>query len=83
MYLQSIDGVLQSYEVKIKYDCDGGFEKCGQEVILKFKYAEKKNIPFVVVLGTTELQGGTCNVKNIQTGEQKTIPQAELVESIF
>lgn len=41
MYLQSIDGILQSYEVKIQYDCDGGFEKCGQESMLKLKYAEK------------------------------------------
>jgi histidyl-tRNA synthetase len=49
----------------------------------QFKYAEKKSIPFVVVLGNSELEQGTCNVKNIQTGEQKTIPQAELVESIF
>ncbi|HJV18586.1 MAG TPA: histidine--tRNA ligase [Sediminibacterium sp.] len=49
----------------------------------QFKYAEKKNIPFVIVLGSSELEQGTCNVKNIRTGEQKTIPQAELVESVF
>ena len=49
----------------------------------QFKYAEKKNIPFVIVIGNSELEQGTCNIKNIQTGEQKTIPQAELVESIF
>lgn len=41
MYLQPIDNILQSHEVKIKYDCDGGFERCGQEVVLKLKYAEK------------------------------------------
>lgn len=41
MYLQQINGILQSHEVKIKYDCAGGFEKCGQEVMLKLKYAEK------------------------------------------
>lgn len=41
MYLQEILGILQSHEVKIKYDCDGGFENCGQEKMLKLKYAEK------------------------------------------
>ena len=41
MYLQEISGVLQGHEVKIKYDCEGGFEQCGQEKMLKLKYAEK------------------------------------------
>lgn len=41
MYLQEISGILQSHEVKIKYDCNGGFELCGQEKMLKLRYAEK------------------------------------------
>lgn len=41
MYLQDITGVLQSHQVKIKYDCDGGFESCGQEKMIRLKYAEK------------------------------------------
>ena len=41
MYLQDITGVLQGQEVKIKYDCCGNFETCGQERMLKLKYAEK------------------------------------------
>ena len=41
MYLQEIVGILQSYEVKIKYDCDGKFENCGKEKMLKLRYAEK------------------------------------------
>lgn len=41
MYLQEILGILQSHEVKIKYDCDGGFDQCGKEKMLKLKYAEK------------------------------------------
>jgi hypothetical protein len=41
MYLQEILGILQSHEVKIKYDCDGGFENCSQERMLKLRYAEK------------------------------------------
>ena len=41
MYLQEVSGILQSREVKIKYDCDGGFENCGQEKMLKLRYSEK------------------------------------------
>jgi hypothetical protein len=41
MYLQEISGVLQSQKVKIKYDCNGGFDTCGLEKSIKFKYAEK------------------------------------------
>ena len=41
MYLQNIEDIIPSHEVKIKYDCDGKFEQCGQEAMLKLKYAEK------------------------------------------
>jgi len=41
MYLQEISGVLQGHEVKIKYDCEGGFDQCGQEKMIKLRYAEK------------------------------------------
>jgi hypothetical protein len=41
MYLENINGKLKSQEVKIKYDCNGGFDMCGQERMLKLRYAEK------------------------------------------
>jgi hypothetical protein len=41
MYLEKIEGRLPGHEVKIKYDCDGGFDTCGQERMLKLRYAEK------------------------------------------
>lgn len=49
----------------------------------QFKYAEKKQVPFVVIIGSTELTEGTCIIKNIVTGEQKTILQQELVTQLF
>jgi histidyl-tRNA synthetase len=39
----------------------------------QFKYAEKKQIPFVVILGDQELNQGTCNLKNLVTGEQQSL----------
>lgn len=45
----------------------------------QFKYAEKKQIPFIVIIGTKELETNTCNVKNLQTGVQETISFDELL----
>lgn len=44
----------------------------------QFKYAEKKNIPYIIILGEKELNEGTCNIKNLSTGEQQTIPADQL-----
>ncbi|WP_295230888.1 histidine--tRNA ligase [Sediminibacterium sp.] len=49
----------------------------------QFKYAEKKQVPYVVIIGSTELTEGTCIIKNIETGEQKTILQQELITQLF
>jgi histidyl-tRNA synthetase len=44
----------------------------------QFKYADKKTIPFAVMIGSKELEDGTCNVKNLQSGEQQSVSQTEL-----
>lgn len=49
----------------------------------QFKYAEKKNIPNVIIIGSKELEEKTCTVKNLLTGKQETIPQAELLKFAF
>lgn len=49
----------------------------------QFKYAEKKNIPYAVIIGTKELESGTCNVKNLVKGEQVTVSFEELLHLKF
>ena len=49
----------------------------------QFKYAEKKQVPHVIIIGSTELTEGTCILKNIINGEQKTISQSELASQLF
>jgi histidyl-tRNA synthetase len=49
----------------------------------QFKYAEKKKIPFVIIIGDDEIKNNTCKVKNIVTGEQKEVPINELSEFAF
>jgi histidyl-tRNA synthetase len=49
----------------------------------QFKYAERNNIPYVIIIGSKELETNTCVIKNIQTGKQETIEQKELVSFAF
>ena len=49
----------------------------------QFKYAERKNIPYIIIIGSKELETNTCVIKNIQTGKQETIQQSELVSFQF
>jgi histidyl-tRNA synthetase len=44
----------------------------------QFKYAEKKNIPYVIIIGEKELAEGVCNIKNMVTGKQETVKMEEL-----
>lgn len=39
----------------------------------QFKYAEKKNIPLVIIIGEEELKSGTAKVKNLGTGVQSEV----------
>ena len=49
----------------------------------QFKYAEKKNIPYVIIIGEKELKEGTCNIKDIRNGAQQTILQTEIINYSF
>lgn len=44
----------------------------------QFKYAEKKNIPFIAILGSKELEEKTIMVKELATGKQESIQWGEL-----
>jgi histidyl-tRNA synthetase len=49
----------------------------------QFKYAEKKNIPYVVILGNEELKNGSCKLKDIRNGEQQTLTIDQLLNKTF
>jgi histidyl-tRNA synthetase len=49
----------------------------------QFKYAEKKNIPYVIIMGSKELQEKTCVIKDLRTGEQQTIAVDQLLNFSF
>ena len=58
------------------YDVTAKFDK-------QFKYAEKKNIPYIVIIGSEEAQTGTCKIKHLLTGKQEAIPQQQLLSFSF
>lgn len=49
----------------------------------QFKYAEKKQIPYAIILGSRELEENSCLVKNLASGEQQTIAQSMLADFNF
>jgi histidyl-tRNA synthetase len=49
----------------------------------QFKYAEKKNIPYAVIIGSKELEEKTCTIKNLLQSNQQTISQQELLNYEF
>jgi histidyl-tRNA synthetase len=48
----------------------------------QFKYAEKKNIPLVVIIGSKELETKTCTIKNIISGKQEQVSFENLAQAL-
>ncbi|MFN8347974.1 MAG: histidine--tRNA ligase [Spirosomataceae bacterium] len=48
----------------------------------QFDYADRKRIPYVLIIGSDEMQTGILSLKNMQTGEQKKLGLVQIL-SIF
>ena len=48
----------------------------------QFTYADKKNIPFVIVLGDNEIDSGLVSLKNLSTGQQDSLGIEEAIEKM-
>jgi histidyl-tRNA synthetase len=46
----------------------------------QFKYAEKKSIPYVVILGSDEMLKGTIIVKHLESGKQDELNLKQLIQ---
>ena len=44
----------------------------------QFDYADKKAIPFISINGSTEMEAGTVNIKNLASGAQQAFPASDL-----
>lgn len=48
----------------------------------QLKYADKKQIPYVVIIGPDEAKNNTVTLRNMKTREQEVIPQKDLVNKL-
>ena len=46
-----------------------------KKIKAKFKYADKLEIPYVIIIGEDEIANNTVKIKNMQTGEEKEYRQ--------
>lgn len=49
----------------------------------KMSYADKQGIPFVVFLGEDEIQAGVVSLKNLQSGQQISLPPSQAISEIW
>lgn len=48
------------------------------KIAKQFSYAEKKNIPFVIIIGSKEMEENNCQVKNLSSGKQEPVEIKDL-----
>lgn len=53
-------------------------DKLGKQL----KFANKKNIPYVIVVGEEEVENNTITLKNMSSGEQTTLPLDQALEQL-
>ena len=44
----------------------------------QFDYADRKSIPFISINGSSEIEANAVNLKNLQSGEQRSFPAGDL-----
>ncbi|MDR6942027.1 histidine--tRNA ligase [Mucilaginibacter pocheonensis] len=54
----------------------------GAKIKKQMEYANNKNIPYTVVIGSDEMQSGLLSFKNMTTGNQEKLTAEEIVEKL-
>ena len=48
----------------------------------QFEYADRKGIPYLAIVGDQEVSDGTVTLKNLSTGEQRSVPKDALAAQL-
>lgn len=48
----------------------------------QMEYANRRDIPYVVIIGSQEMEAGAATVKDMHSGEQKTVKFVDLTETL-
>ena len=49
----------------------------------RIKYADKLGIPYVVIIGADEIASGTYTLRNMQSGEEQSLSQQDIVSALL
>lgn len=53
-----------------------------KKIKAKFKYADRLNVPFVIVIGEDEINSGLLTIKNMQEGTQEKLTIEEIINKM-
>jgi len=53
-----------------------------EKIKKQFSYADSRQIPYVAIIGETEMQKGVIVLKNMSTGEQEEVTESGLIEML-
>ena len=45
-------------------------------------YADDKNIPWVILIGSEEMETGLLSLKNMKSGEQQKLPAEQIIATL-
>jgi histidyl-tRNA synthetase len=48
----------------------------------QMSYADDKKIPFVIIVGSDEVQSGMLSLKNMSSGEQEKLSMESIIEKV-
>ncbi|MFD1063594.1 histidine--tRNA ligase [Winogradskyella litorisediminis] len=80
--LYSLKAVSQLREQSINAELFPDLITSGKQMKKQMNYANKRNIPFVVVIGDEELKSKVYSLKDMSSGEQITVSLQELQEKL-
>ena len=58
------------------------YDMMGRGVKAQMKYADKSGARFVVVIGDNELESGTAVLKNMDTGEERSVALGDIAGAL-
>ena len=58
------------------------FPDITKKISKQFDYANKKQIPFVIVIGGDEMKTGELTLKNMSSGEQTNMKVIEIIQKL-
>jgi histidyl-tRNA synthetase len=55
----------------------------GKRVGDQIRQADKMKVPFIIAIGSKERESGKYTIKNLSTGDEKTLPADQIAEHLF